>query len=540
MDKNLLYEDISTFTEKFTYSYIQGIAEEIAEMFFRLQMEEERKVKDFALFFDYETNHYRIVVVVKDYTFSTVQSIFVSFFGFISYAGANVTASQKTAQGIRYLLASLDEQGKGFYCEVEFLPEEAETEDEEQQAERGTTAQTSGILPFSQREHPEIKWKFEMGSASYFPLLAAQDLIYSVGDEGDLYAVDARQGSLRWHWQAEQQQSKIATFPSVDQGVLAVYTSARSQFGLSEATLWALDAQTGQLLRSSPVPVLQSIGSCHLLTTRDGVAYLSGTDRNLLPSSPHSLCLALDLQTGMQKWRVDGGRHLGTTTPVVANGHLYLVTFDIQFGSPFIGYLHALDIQTGEENWNYRFETRGIQEIVVDGTEIFVAGTRVEVVDALTGMTKWNLPDLDVFRDHPFVVSDEFIYISYEYISARKRKLDAKRTQEVLLAGGPPRTGKFIAIERASKQPRWAVNLIHGRSLPEKPVLADSMLYTTWKHLDMRGEIIHATLFALDARTGQERWRFEADNLSAPLVVAGTVFIRGQEDQKEYIYALSL
>ncbi|HEU5374987.1 MAG TPA: PQQ-binding-like beta-propeller repeat protein, partial [Ktedonobacteraceae bacterium] len=51
--------------------------------------------------------------------------------------------------------------------------------------------------------------------------------------------------------------------------------------------------------------------------------------------------------------------------------------------------------------------------------------------------------------------------------------------------------------------------------------------------------VTHATLFALDARTGQERWQFEAEHLSPPLVGEGMVFVRGQEDEKEYIYALS-
>lgn len=538
MNRDPILETINTITAKMSFSYIQGIAEEITEILFRLQMKDEKKVKDFALFFDYETNHYRVVVVLKDYTFSVAQSIFLSFFEFISYAGANITVSQKTKQGMHYTLASFDERGEGFSCEIDFLPEGASAEDGEQQRQEETSART-GAVSSGQRKQPEVRWKFELDSASYLPLLTAQDLIYSVGEEGDLYAVDTRMGMLRWHWRAERQYSKIATVPSVDQNVLAVYTLARSQPGIHEATLSVLDVQTGLLLRAFPVPALQSIGQCHLLTIQNGIAYLSGTDRNLLLSGPQSLCLAFDLQTGTQKWRVDLGRYMGTTTPVVSDTQVYLATFDIQSGHPTRGHLHALDIRTGSEIWNHQFETRGIQEIVVDGTEIFVAGTPTEVVDALTGRTKWSLPDLKVFRDSPLVVSDEVIYINYEHISEGRGEFSAKKPHEVLLTGGPLRAGAIVAIERASRQPRWIIDLTYGRSFPTKPVLANSAVYTTWKHLDIRGEVINATLLALDAHTGQELWQFEADDLSAPRGGDGVVFVRGQEDQKEYIYALS-
>ena len=540
MDEAAVYEHIQAFAATFSYSNREGIALEMAELFFRLQMEETQTIENVALFFDYETNHYRVAVILKDFSLSAAQSMFTSFFGFLAYAGANITASKKTRQGVHYLLASFDEQGKGLYCELDVLSVEAHAEGEEQQhREEGTNDRTSEIVLSSQRTQPAVQWKCELDSASYFPLLATEDLIYSVGERGDLSAVDARQGTLRWHWRAEQQHSRITTLPGIDQGMLIVSTSARSRSRLNEAMLFALDARTGQRLWSTPVPALQSIGRCHLLTTHHGVAYLSGTDQNLLPSSPQNLCLALDLQTGRQRWRVDLGRHLGTTTPVVANAQVYLVTYDLHPGHPMIGYLHALDIQTGEEIWSHRFETRGIQELAVDGTKIFLAGTHLEVIDALTGGTMERFPDLHAFRESPLAVNEELICISYEQASASRRALEATKPQEVLLAGGPLRTGKLVAIERASKQPQWIATLTRGRNFPTKPVLAGSAIYTTWEHLDSRGVVTHATLFALDAHTGQERWQFEAQYLSSPLVGERMIFVRGQEDEKEYIYALS-
>jgi outer membrane protein assembly factor BamB len=114
----------------------------------------------------------------------------------------------------------------------------------------------------------------------------------------------------------------------------------------------------------------------------------------------------------------------------------------------------------------------------------------------------------------------------------------SKKENETLLAGGSPLLGEIMAVDRVSRQPRWRVNLANGWSFIEKPMIFGTVLYTTWKNLDIRGCVTHATLFALDVRTGQEYWRFEADDLSSPQVVNDLVFIQGVEGEEHFIYAL--
>lgn len=530
MDDSFIYEQIHAFLARFSYEYREGVTVEVKEILYQLQTGE-KVIKDFTLFFDHETCHYRVNVILKENDFSTAHNVFMSFLMSIAYTGANITANQRTEQGMRYILASFDEKGRGFYCEINFLSEKADTRAEEQQRDQKIVPLNTRSMRSNQRQQPPVERKFKMDIASNFPLLAAQGLIY-MGGEGDLYAIDAEQGVLRWHWEAEQK-CKITALPSIDQGILSVYTSARSQGGTYEATLFALEAQTGRVLWSSSVPALQSIGLCHLLTTQDGIIYLSGTNRNMLPTSPQSLCLAIDLQTGLQKWLVDIDGYLGTTTPVIANTQIYLVTFDIQH-RPLLGFLHALDAQTGNEIWQHTFEAHGVQEIATHSTDVFVAGTNLEIIDALTGMIRWSLPNMQAFRGSSLTVSDELIVISYERID----EPGVEKLHESLLAGGPLLTGEIMVIDRASRQPRWAMSLTHGRSYPERPLIAGEVLYTTWKHLDVRGQVTHATLFALDVHTGQECWRFDAADLSAPFAVEGVILIRVQEDQSEYVYTL--
>ncbi|HEU5383797.1 MAG TPA: PQQ-binding-like beta-propeller repeat protein, partial [Ktedonobacteraceae bacterium] len=418
MDKHSLYEKVRLFTEQFPYQYRDGVMEEIKEIFFQLQTEGKRGVKDFALFFDYQTNHYRVKVILEENNLASAQSIFLSFFGFVASAGATITARRETEQGMHYLFASFSEKGSGFCCEIDFLSEEADLPEEERQKDREGSLQEVGEPSSSQRPQPDVIWTFKMDAAAYFPPLAAQGIIYGVGNTGDLSAVDARQGTLRWRWQAQSQRHNITALSGVDQSMLAVSTSFRAQLNRSEATLSVLDSQTGRVLWSFPVPALQSIGFCPVLTLQDGIVYLSGTDRTGQPAGPHSLCLALDLQTGVQKWTADVGEYRGVTPPIVSDARVYLATFEVPRGHSFFGYLHALDAQTGREIWKHPFETRRIQESVVAGTEIFVAGTRFEVVDAATGMTQWSLPDVPSFRESALAVSDELVVISYERFPA--------------------------------------------------------------------------------------------------------------------------
>ncbi len=531
-DEQTRYEQIQSFLATFSYEYIDGITYEIKESFFRLQTEGAKAVKEFALFFDYATNHYRVTVTLEDFTLPTIDHTFFALLTFIAYTGATITTSKKTAQGMRYILASLPEQGSGFYCEVDFLRAVADLPTER------VVVPTAGDPPSAWGQRPAVKWRFKLASTSYLPLCAAQDLLYIVDDAGDLSALDVEQGSVRWHWQAVQPPGKITAPPVGESDVLVVYTSTRSQSDPYDATLSALDARTGRTRWSAPVPALQTVGSCHLLTAHDGTVYLSGTERNRLLAAPRSRCLAIDLQTGRQQWSVEVDDHMGTTTPVVARDHVYLASFDLQHATPLKGYLHALNAQTGVASWQHTFETNDVQEILVDRTDLFVPGTTVEVLDALTGATRWSLSQAQTLQQGSLAIDDELLYISYTRLPAGQEQSAASKPQERLLTGGPARIAEVMAVERANGQSRWVTSLTHGLVVSARPVLAGNLLYTTWKHLDARSFVTHAILFALDAHTGQERWRFKTNDLSAPLAVDGTVYIRAQEDDDDYIYAL--
>ncbi len=529
-----VYEQTREFATHFHYVYEDGVTIEIQEAFFRFQ--QQGKVKDTMLVFDHETNHYKVTATLEEVSLPTVPALFESFFQFVAYPETNLTLRKQTDQGIHYEFASFAEQGRGFYCEVDFIAEAAGSREAENQREHEAPSRMMPVMSSTSGLQPAIKWTFKVNGASLLPLIAAPGIMYAACEERYFYALDAELGTVRW----QREPSQVSSLPEVDNGVLSV--PVRSSWnGTQRTTLYCLAAQSGEVLKSFPIPTLHFTGF-NTLTVHDGVAYLSGVERTTSLWSPdqHALCLAIDLETEAQKWLVDLGEQANMIlTPVVTNARVYLTAFDVWNRHERSGYLHALDARTGEEIWRHQFESGRPQPSVVAGTEVFVFGRTLEVLDASTGILQWSLPDLDSVVNGPLTVNDEMIFISYERSSSEAGREAWKQENETILAGGPPLLGEIMAVDRASRQLRWKVTLAQGQSSIEKPMISGTVLYTTWRELDIRGIAKHATLFALDVQTGQEYWRFEADDLFAPLVVNDMVFMWGREGEEDFIYALS-
>jgi outer membrane protein assembly factor BamB len=97
-------------------------------------------------------------------------------------------------------------------------------------------------------------------------------------------------------------------------------------------------------------------------------------------------------------------------------------------------------------------------------------------------------------------------------------------------------------LNRTTHEQKWSTTLKNGQDYTGGALIAGEMLYIVWKHIDIQGRPDNAALFALDAQTGQEQWRFEARDLDVfPLVEHDHVFIvsnQGIEAEETNIYAL--
>jgi outer membrane protein assembly factor BamB len=108
------------------------------------------------------------------------------------------------------------------------------------------------------------------------------------------------------------------------------------------------------------------------------------------------------------------------------------------------------------------------------------------------------------------------------------------------------KNGNFYALEAATGRERWRVAFTTDRAVcASRPIVRDDILYLTGSAGATPGDASRPAgyyLFALDAKTGQERWRYRAEApyvhqgvcLSQPVVTADTIFAAGES----HLYAV--
>jgi outer membrane protein assembly factor BamB len=187
------------------------------------------------------------------------------------------------------------------------------------------------------------------------------------------------------------------------------------------------------------------------------------------------------------------------------------------------GGLFAVDMLTGRVKWTYRpvFSTGTASvstppavtgELVITPFAAAYPGA-VVAVSLTTGKEVWRGPD--PVQHAAVAISADLAYVL-------------------------GKNGNFYALDTATGRERWkvafATNLAPCASLP---IVRDGSIYFTGIASATPGSAAHPAgyyLFALDARTGQERWRYRAEApyihsgvcLSQPVVTADTIFATGE------------
>lgn len=230
---------------------------------------------------------------------------------------------------------------------------------------------------------------------------AVDGVISSESNLGDLYAVDARTGRLRW--KAHEDNAFMGN-PVVAHGVVVAGVGdagfAFSQLqklihgqqavrGIGWSAIYGFDERTGRELWRVP-----TVGSdMPSLAERHGVVYEGTGDGRML---------ALDLRTGRQVWSTRLGGFDSMSSPALVGDTLYA-----GFSAP--NYLYALNATTGAVEWKATVSgvantgmgdnspavdaTRGlvIQDSVVDADPVTkTMDLEVFAVDAQTGKLVWQ------------------------------------------------------------------------------------------------------------------------------------------------------
>jgi eukaryotic-like serine/threonine-protein kinase len=282
--------------------------------------------------------------------------------------------------------------------------------------------------------------------------------------------------NLAWSYKTGGQ---ISSSPAVVDGVL--------YFGSSDGNLYALHANTGDLLWKYPTGGAPPVGSSP--TVADGVVYFISV----------STLYALNARTGRLLWSKSEEFSL---SPAVTNGLVY-----INSGQG----LEALDAKSGAVRWSTTIPADS-PAAVTNGV-VYVGGLSGEAyvyaVDASTGSLLWQSTSYTVYGLPVPAVANGVVYFS-----------------TCSVCDGD---GNVNALNATTGAVLWAQELSY---FEDSPAIAAGIVYVAPENWGS------PYLFALYAETGNTLWEhtMNAFAASSPVIANGVVYV-GSEDFN--IYALS-
>ena len=315
------------------------------------------------------------------------------------------------------------------------------------------------------------QWATAIGPASNSSPGVVDGIVYVGSLDGNLYAVDAASGQVRWS--AATGGSIGLSSPAVDGG--------RVFIGSADQKLYAFDASTGtQLWSAATGATIEAPPS-----VANGVVY-AASDK----------LYAFDAATGALEWSADTGGPVLFSSPTVVGGRVYVGAFD---QATLAGPLEAFDAASGTRLWTAI--TFGDIEgaPVVVGSSVYVAsGFGVEAFDAATGATVWTKVTISDVLTTP-VVADGLVYISAQ-------------------------AGTVQALDAATGATVWTTSVLTRAEQFEfsSPALANGVLYVAGSDAVGSG----GQLWALNSATGAVLWSsaVERDVLASVAVVDGHLY----------------
>jgi eukaryotic-like serine/threonine-protein kinase len=251
------------------------------------------------------------------------------------------------------------------------------------------------------------------------------------------------------------------------------------------------------------------------VTEGDVISSPSVLDQTVYVGSGDGRLYALDRSAGTKKWAFDAGNAI-PSSPAIGGGAVYIGTRD--------GHFFAVDAATGKQRW--RFATGPLMPwpwghesgdvytsspAFADGIVYFGAGDgRVYAVDAATGKEKWH-----------------------GETGGRVRSSPAVDTSRVYVGSAD---GRVYAFDRATGALRWkfdteGVKLESGkfgfdrRTVQSSPSVSSGTVFIGARD---------GWIYAIDAVTGTERWRFDHKVSwvnTSPAVVDGIVYAGSSDAQ---------
>lgn len=243
--------------------------------------------------------------------------------------------------------------------------------------------------------------------------------------------------------------------------------------------------------------------------------------------------VALQLDTGKERWRYKTGEAVGESSPAVADGMVYV--------GDLAGMLHAVRIADGKKAWT--FQTGGeikSSPVVFEGRVVVGSYDGVlYAVDAKTGKLAW------AFKTEGQVHATASVENGVAWIAGCDGHLrgirisDGKQVSDIRFgsytAASPLLTSdraflatydnQVLAVDRASRKHAW----VYEHPERKFPYISSPALFEGVVYVGGRDKMMHA----LDAKTGKEKWNYltRARIEGSPAVASGRVYFGGGDGQ---------
>jgi outer membrane protein assembly factor BamB len=199
--------------------------------------------------------------------------------------------------------------------------------------------------------------------------VVAQGAVYFGSGDGNLYALDANSGELKWKFKTGD---VIHASPAYADGTVYV--------GSWDSFFYAVDAATGKekwRFHGGEDPLIHNqVGFQSSAAVVDGVVYVGCRDSNLY---------ALEAATGKEKWRFNNEQSWVITSPAIAQGKVIFATSDSSL-------YHVLDALTGKSVLKQVDKAYMFSSPVVIGDVVLIGvlnGT-LEARDLKSGEVLWE------------------------------------------------------------------------------------------------------------------------------------------------------
>ncbi|HUE02346.1 MAG TPA: PQQ-binding-like beta-propeller repeat protein [Bryobacteraceae bacterium] len=220
------------------------------------------------------------------------------------------------------------------------------------------------------------------------PVVVNGSVYFGSGD-GNLYALDAANGNLRWKFPTGD---VVHASPAYDAGVIYV--------GSWDSNFYAVDAETGKekwRFHGGEDPAIHNqVGFQSSPAVMDGVVYTGCRDSNLY---------ALDAATGKEKWRVNNRGSWVIASPAVMGGKGGKVLFATSDSSLF----QAVDAATGKLIYKQDTKAYVFSSPAVAGDLAYtgVLNGTLEARDLNTGAALWDFQTDESRQNRNWILTPE-------------------------------------------------------------------------------------------------------------------------------------